>query len=316
MTEEFVNQLTITKILDDDYIDLWIKPFLIDRYERGLSKNTINFYKAELKLFLTFCETEAIKKFSQLTPHEIRVFILWLEQSGHNPGGRHAAYRSLKVFIRWWIDEMEPEGFKNPFEKVKAPKVRNEPLEPVTILEVEKLLLTCQEIEFFGLRDTAIFLFLLDTGARATETTMVRLNEIDLRTGSVLIRCGKGGKSRTVFLGKKTRKAIRSYIREAKDYFDSDDSPLFINKSGEGLTYWGLNEIIKRRSSEAGIEKLKLHGFRRAFAVNALRSGMDMETLRRLLGHADYQCLQRYLREVTDDLRRSHHQHSPVDNNL
>lgn len=316
MTEKLVNQLTITKNLDDDYIDLWIKPFLIDRFERGLSKNTIKFYQAELKLFLTFCETVAIKNFSQLTPHEIRLFILWLEQTGHNPGGRHAAYRSLKVFLRWWIDETEPEGFKNPFDKVKAPKVRQEPLEPVTIPEVEKLLLTCTNKDFHDLRDYAIFLFLLDTGARATETTLIKLSEVDLRTGKVLIRHGKGGKSRSVFVGKKTRKAIRNYLRIAKEYFNSDESPLFINKSGEGLTYWGLNEIIKRRSKIAGIEKVKLHSFRRAFAINALRSGMDMETLRRLMGHESYQVLQRYLFEVTDDLRTSHNQHSPVDNNM
>lgn len=316
MTENFLTQLTITKNLNDDYIDLWIQPFLIDRFERGLSENTIKFYKAELKLFLTFCETVAIKRFSQLTPHEIRVFILWLAQTGHNPGGRHAAYRTLKVFLRWWIEEIEPEGYKNPIAKVKAPKVSREPLEPVSIPEVEKLIFTCQENSFYDLRDKAIFLFLLDTGARATETTNINLDDINLRTGEVLIRCGKGAKSRTVFIGKKTRKAVRAYLRVAKKYIDSEKSPLFITSLGEGLTYWGLNEIAKRRSKQAGIEKVQLHSLRRAFAINALRSGMDMETLRRLMGHADYQVLQRYLLAVTDDLRRSHFKHSPVDNNL
>ena len=50
-----------------------------------------------------------------------------------------------------------------------APKVVLDPLEPIAIEDVRALLKTCQRGDFIGERDRAIFLFLLDTGARARE---------------------------------------------------------------------------------------------------------------------------------------------------
>jgi len=313
MTEKLLPQLTIDKIDSDDFIEIWIEPFLVDKKVQNKSKNTIRFYRSELKLFLEFCDTVAIKRFSQITPNEIRNYLLWLEQTGHNPGGRHAAYRSLKVFMRWWWDEIEPEGFKNPIYKVKAPKVQIEPLEPVSVNSIRKLIETCTDKNFYDLRDKALFFFLFDTGARAAETCALHLKDIDQKTGTVLIRSGKGGFHRTVFIGRITRKAIRAYLRYRINRFD-DGSPLWSTVSGEPLTYWGLNEILKRRSHRALIIKPGLHDFRRAFALNALRPGMDIESLRLLLGHKDYQVIQRYLKENTEDLRIAHHKASPVDN--
>jgi integrase/recombinase XerD len=133
--------------------------------------------------------------------------------------------------------------------------------------------------------------------------------------GSVLLRETKNGEYRTVFVGKKTRKAIRAYLRFRNDSFD-DKSPLWSKITGECLTYFGLNEIMRRRSKQAGIKKVKLHSFRRAFVTNAVRSGMDIESLRKLVGHKDYQVIQRYLKLNTDDIRLAHYRASPVDNNL
>jgi site-specific recombinase XerD len=115
---------------------------------------------------------------------------------------------------------------------------------------------------------------------------------------------------------KKTRKAVRLYLRVAKKYIDSEKSLLFITSSGGGLTYWGLNEIAKRRSKQARIEKVQLHDLRRAFALNFLRNGGDIYSLQKLMGHADLQVLRRYLAQTTDDLREAHHRYSPVDNAL
>jgi len=144
MTKKISPQLTISKNDEDDYIEIWIEPFLTDKKSQNKSTNTIRFYRDELKLFCHYCEKVALKRFSQITPNEIRKYILWLEQTGHNPGGRHAAYRSLKAFLRWYWDETEPEA-KNPINKVKASKVINEPLDPIPIHIIENILLmtTC-----------------------------------------------------------------------------------------------------------------------------------------------------------------------------
>jgi len=207
---------------------------------------------------------------------------------------------------------MAPE-WKNLMLKVKAPKVILDPLAPISIEDVRALINTCQRGNFVGERDEAIFLSLLDTGARAQELCNMNIKDIDLNTGAVLIRYGKGGKTRTVFIGRKTRRRMRSYLR-----LHSNENPaLFISKDGERLTYGGLRQLLERRAKRAKLgNKPELHGFRRAFALNMLRSGVDIFVLQRLMGHADLQVLRRYLAQNDEDNQLAHMRGSPVDNNL
>lgn len=121
---------------------------------------------------------------------------------------------------------------------------------------------------------------------------------------------GKGGKPRTVFLSKKTRSALRAYLRFRKDENDS----LWVTIHGSRLGYGGLREIMKRRESLAGIKPPRLHDFRRAFALECLQNGMDVYSLQKLMGHSDLQVLQRYLAQTTEDISRAHRIGSPVDN--
>jgi site-specific recombinase XerC len=112
----------------DDYILTWVETFLIDRKARGVAGRTLTFYSQKLQQFTDFCEGQALTNISQITPTFIRELLLNLEQTGHNPGGRHVAFRSLRAFLLWYEDEVEPEGWSNPVRKVKAPKVPVEAL--------------------------------------------------------------------------------------------------------------------------------------------------------------------------------------------
>jgi integrase len=103
-------------------------------------------------------------------------------------------------------------NIKIPSRKVKH-LIAVKPIQPVSIANVESMIATCKTKDFYDLRDKAFFLFLLDTGARAAETCAVNLEDIDLRNGSVLFKIGKGKKRRTVFLGKKSRRALRTYLK-------------------------------------------------------------------------------------------------------
>jgi integrase len=77
---------------------------------------------------------------------------------------------------------------------------------------------------------------------------------------------------------------------------------LFVSKDEECLTYDGLRLLLERRAKRAKLaNKPKLHGFRRAFALNMLRSGVDIFVLQRLMGHADLQVLRRYLAQNDED---------------
>jgi site-specific recombinase XerD len=297
----------------DTYLLTWIEAFLFDRKAQNLAKGTLDFYRRHLNLFIKFCDSQVVTQIDQLDPRLLRQYMIWLEEKGHNPGGISAAYRSLRAFLFWWEDEVEPEDWKNPIRKVKAPKVALESLEPVPLDTVKALSESCLKNTFTGIRDRGIFLTLLDTGARAGEFLSINLEDINPITGEILIRQGKGRKPRTVFIGQKSRKAIRQYLRLRISYL----SALWVtNDQTERLTYNGLKSMVVRRSRSAGVKTPALHAFRRQFALSCLRSGMNVYYLQNLMGHSDLQVLNRYLKQTTKDVSDAHRQAGPVDNSL
>lgn len=299
----------------NDYLLTWLEAFLTDCRVSGLAAGSLRFYRQKLELFTRFCEGQAVTRIGQIDAGLIREYLFWLEATGHNPGGRHGAFRALRAFLHWWEREAEPEGWKNPMHKVKAPKVAVEPLDPVSPEIVQALLKTCKD-DFTGRRDKALILFLLDSGTRAAECLAVNLEDVDLMAGAVLIRQGKGRKPRTVFIGKLTRRALRAYLTRRADKAPAlwvTDAYPRSGHAGERLSYWGLRSMVQRRAKRAGVKAPELHGFRRAFALTMLRNGCDVFTLQRLMGHSDLTVLRRYLAQTDQDMAAAHRRASPVD---
>jgi len=297
-----------TLALFDDYLLTWMEGFLVDRKARGTAPGTLRFYQAKLRLFADYCEAQAVKNIAQITPGLIREYLLDLERE-HNPGGRHAAFRTLRAFLYWYEAEAEPEGWKNPARKVKAPKVPTEPLEPVSFETISRMLRTCERGTFSGDRDAAILLCLLDTGARAAEFLDVNCEDVNQARGDMLIRQGKGSKPRTVYIGRQSRRALRRYLMSRHD----DCPALWVTRHGERLVYDGLRAVMTRRSAAAQIPVPSLHSFRRAFALTMLRNGTDVFTLAKLMGHAGIGVLQRYLKETNADTLEAHRRAGPID---
>lgn len=300
---------------EDDYLLVWIEHFLMDRKSQGFSKGTLYFYTTKLQNFIKFCDSQAITRITQITPDAIRLYLLWLIETGHNPGGVHQMYRTLKTFLLWWESEMELEGWSNPIRKVKAPKLPIQPLHPVTIETVQAMLESIRGNSMTEIRDRAILLALLDTGLRANELLDVNLGDVDPIGGSILVVKGKGQKTRNVFLGKKARKALRAYLKVRQA--EKREVALWVTPDGERLSYWGLRMLVQRRANRARVERPSIHDFRRAFALNFLRqSPGEIYSLQKLMGHADLQVLRRYLDQTDDDIRDAHQRGSPVDNLL
>jgi site-specific recombinase XerD len=304
---------TINYSVGEDHLLTWMEAFLIDRKANGLADGTIHFYQVKLKKFSEYCEAQSIKNISQISPSLIRQYMLFLEEAGHNPGGKHGIFRAIRAFLYWYEGETDLDDWKNPIRKVKAPKVPVEPLEPVSIENVSKMINTCEKGTFTGDRDVAILMCLLDTGARAMEFLNIDLNDINLMNGDILIRCGKGKKPRTVFIGKQSRKAVRRYLRHRRD----DCLALWVTHprfESSRLSYDGLREVLTRRAGNAGVEEPNIHDFRRAFALSMLRNGTDVFTLAKLMGHEGITVLQRYLKQTNQDTEAAHHRAGPVDN--
>jgi integrase/recombinase XerD len=160
-------------ILLDDYIPVWVNEFLTSKKSENLSPASVRFYRVSLEAFMSYCGSHSMKTISQLTPSFLREFLLYLGDQ-HNAGGVHGYFRSLRAFLKWYWDEDEPD-FQNPIAKVKPPKVNVEPLEPVDIQDVRRIMGTCKGD-------------LLDTGVRASELLSISLEDVNVINREVLVR--------------------------------------------------------------------------------------------------------------------------------
>lgn len=304
-------------------LDQEIQDFLLERQIRKVSKSTLNWHERCLHRFRDYCYARQVTATQGITPNLLRHFVLDLETSGHNAGGLSNIYRSVKAFLNWCETEYDNRGWQNPARKVKVINRKEEPLDPLPIEHFHKLLATCERKTLTGDRDRALLMVLLDTGIRKAEIAALLVSDLDLKTGSVLIRSGKGGKPRTVFVGATTRRALMAYLREREAFLTYQEKhhrlrmtdALWISgRDGKRLRYDGVREVLRRRAADAGIPEPSPHSFRRAFAVNALRNGMNILTLQRLLGHSDLSVINRYVKFLKDDLQQAHEQFGVVDN--
>jgi site-specific recombinase XerD len=290
-----------------------IAAFLIDRQARGLAPGSLTFYRRKLGTAQRYLQARGVTEVGAITATDLRAMMVDLAKR-HNPGGLHGIYRALRTFVYWWQLETEPKDRRNPFRRVRPPRLDDTPLEPVPLDDLRAMLATCKPRTFGGDRDRALLLFLLDSGCRRAECHALNVGHVDLATGSVLIVRGKGGKSRTTFVGAKTRRALVRYLRHRPPV--GGDDPLWISERGTRLALSSLQVIVRRRAQRAGVPVPGLHAFRRSFAISALRSGCDLITLQRMLGHSSLAVISRYLLQVDDDLRATHAKVGPVDNLL
>lgn len=281
--------------------------FLSDRQAGNVSRETLGFYRQKLGYLLAYCEERGVTEAEAVTPQLLRGLLGELTRT-HSPGGVYTIYRAVRAFWRWWA--VEVGSGRNPLAHVSVPAPILQTLEPVSMDVVRALLAVCAGRGGLRLRDRCIILTLLDSGVRAAELVALNVGDLDVETGALVVRLGKGRKRRVTFVGVKARRELVRYLRGQRA---GPGDPLFTTDEGGRLGYAGLRQIVRRRAAEAGIPAPSLHSFRRAFALASLRAGMDVYSLQRLLGHASLDVLRRYLAQTQSDLQEAHARAGPVD---
>ena len=237
----------------------------------------------------------------------------WLAERKQH-GTKPTSLRTYAKILRGYLKYLERRGAipHGTAAHVAIPRARREIKPALTPEEVDAILRACKGRTWQRKRDYALVLLLLDTGLRIHEAHALTVG--DATRDAVLIR-GKGDKQRWVFLSAEVRRAIRRYLdayAKAKGRVLAETEPLWQTEHA-AMSLACMRAQIRAIGKRAGLPKhLGAHAFRRTFATWSLRSGIDLEHLRQLMGHSDYTVLRQYLALVDTDLRRAHEQHSPL----
>jgi integrase len=213
----------------------------------------------------------------------------------------HHDGRALRVFSAWLVEARIL--LADPLAGVKVPPQPNTRRKPFKDLDVPLIIRTAEQ-SGCGERDVAIVVLALATGLRLNELRNLQWPEdFDIRRGFVYVR-DRAAKTeaavRTVPVDPKAIVFVESYVADHRP--SQQPGPLFLNRHGEALTYYGFSAIFRRLRAHLPAEvDFKIHRTRNTAITNWLRAGTDLYTTMRLAGHKSPKVTERYAGGFSDD---------------
>ena len=247
--------------------------FLAERRSRSLSVHTIRFYSQYLLRFTAGTNWHLF----DLNREHIGDF---LDSLTCAPGGKHAYFRAIRAFYQWAVDNELIQ--RSPVERMKAPKVPK-PIRYAVPLDALGTLLAACECD----RDRLIVSLLADTGIRRSELASIRLTDVDVPSGTIRV-WGKGAKERKVAFGNRTGAMLAKHLE------------LWADARLLGMSAWGVGKVLERLSRATGI-RCNAHSFRRTFATESIRNGMNVFHVQSLLGHSSLTMTRIYAEQVNSE---------------
>jgi hypothetical protein len=196
----------------------------------------------------------------------------------------------------------------NPLAGVSAPKLPKTLPKIFTEDELRAVLQTVSQEPL----NQAMILVLLDSGVRLSELVGLRLGSIDLDRCRLRVM-GKGGKERIAYISDITAAALATYLsqREQTQYGGNE---LWVSAEGRVLTDKRVQKILEGIGKRSGLtSRLSPHKLRHTYATLSLKYGLNMEYLKRTMGHEDIETTSNsYLNVADEDISRAYQKASPV----
>ena len=266
--------------------------YLMNRKE--FSINTINSYDRDLKkIFLYLAERGySIDDYSWLNEEFIARYIDYLREKEYSSATLSRTISTVHIFVEYlWMEKIIPNRINID---VHIDKEEHQDLVIFTRQEISKIL-DVKTHNLIGYRDKAIFELSYSIGIKPTECINLELKDVNTTIGFLKYRKKEG--YRTVALNRESVEAIENYITELKkEYPDiKDDSKLFLNHDGEGISRQGFWKIFKKRQQDLGLTKeLNTMNFRNSLAIHLLEDKVPAEEVQELLGLKNIHSLKLY----------------------
>lgn len=271
---------------------------------RGLSPNTVRSYRDAIVLLLRFlaehhgCDVVDLDV-PHLGPDELVAFLDHLESTrGNGNSSRNARLAAVRSFARY-LATSHPDAVE-VCQRLLAVPVKRGPTRTVEYLEGNEFR-AMLDAASENLRDRALLLTFLNTGARVSELLGICVADLDLEPPLQVRLFGKGRKERVCPLWPKTAKALRALV-EATGLAPFSRDRVFRNIRGEPLSRFGALYIMRKyarlaqaRAPSLSRKTIHPHKLRHTAAVHLLQAGVDIVTISQWLGHASVETTNRYV---------------------
>jgi len=279
--------------------------------ERGLSKNTIISYRADLVSFISHMETKGAASMEKIKRGDITQYLLCQKDKGLSGNSISRALVAIKMFYKFLAQE---RFIKDDIAGIlEAPKLIRPLPNVLNVAEVDKLLHSPDIKSWMGIRDKAALELMYATGMRVSEMVELETTTLNLDVGFIKCR-GKGDKERIVPIGSHAASALERYTQKVRPTLlkNKNDKHLFITRLGKKVSRQSFWKMIKKYAKKSRIKKdIMPHTLRHSFATHLLERGADLRVVQELLGHSDIATTQIYTHINKERLKSIHKQFHP-----
>jgi integrase/recombinase XerD len=292
---------------------------LLERYleylkMRNYAGGTIFNHDRYLRVFVSWAAERALICAVDISKPILERYQRWLYQFRKEDGTPLSFHtqslhlRALRSYFKWLSKYNHIAS--NPASEIEMPKLeRRLPKAVLTAAEAEQVLNQADVRTPMGIRDRAIMETLYSTGMRRMELVKLRMQDLDIERGTIIIREGKWKKDRTVPIGDRAVAWVTKYLLEVRQHLviGADEYRLFVTAWGDDITPDALTSLVHKYIEQANIGKSgSCHIFRHTCATLMLEGGADIRYIQQLLGHEQLETTQIYTQVSIRTLKAIH----------
>lgn len=230
--------------------------------------------------------------------------IFMQNETGIRPATINTYIGRMRSFLYWCMRE----GYLHNYT-ISCIKHQEEELKYYTDDELEALLKKPKaNCGFREYRSWVICSFIMATGARAGTIREILIDDLDLKTGTVVYRHLKNKKAAIIPLTSDMCRILQEYVK----VWCTGSEYLFCDVNGGQLTTNAIRQAMDKYCKERGVKSIGVHALRHSFARAWIMNGGGAPQLSKMLTHSDLQMTNRYIRLFGEDLRDDVEKYSPL----
>lgn len=245
---------------------------------RGFAASTQNNYRRYAGKYLEYCGGDTNEE-------GIRAYLIHLrEERKLTPGTVNMYNAAIRFLLEVTLDQA--------VNHKRVPRLREVRSLPMVLSREElRRIFACAS----PFHNRVILMTLYGGGLRISEVCSLKVTDIDSDQMRIFIRDGKGGKDRYTLLSQANLEALRDYWRQYRP--KHPEGWLFLNKDGSNHAQKRMiQRALESALEKAGIQKdASVHTLRASFATHLLEDGVDIFTVKRLMGHSCLRSLASYM---------------------
>jgi integrase/recombinase XerC len=274
----------------DRQLPHWAQPAVesyLDRLrnQRAYSSHTLDAYHRDLTHFFDFAAGEGVGTFAEIDRHLLRRFLAKLDGDGY---ARRSMARKSSAIRSFFADAVRRDLLaSNPAADLSRPRLPDRLPRALPERQVGAILDALPDGSPPDLRDRAILELLYSTGIRVSELASLT---VDAFTSDLLSISGKGGRQRSIPVGRPAQAAITRWLEAGRPALAGAEAGawLFVGNRGRRLDERGIRRVVRNRAATFP------HALRHSFATHLLEGGADLRVVQELLGHRDLATTQIY----------------------